>query len=296
MPAAALVLSGCTGVPRPEGSGSSLPMSPYSYSTSANPTISNAPLETAQSASKTPVYWLGRSNDAVNLYREFLDVPDHGDPISSALWAMMSQRPADPEYFTAWQRPTRLGASISGKNLITVDVSHDAFGGDLDAGMAQRAVQQLVFTATAAAGAAGLVDSNEAIQVVVLVDGHTDYAAFGHVKLGQPMLRDSSLQAPVWIIDPQEGSQVPDGHLKITGRGVSPTSTLSWQILKLDGNGSKNVYLSGSTQLNSPKGQMGDFAVTVNLAPGKYEVRVFQPSPGPAQLQQNVDSKSITVK
>lgn len=294
---AALVLSACTGIPRPVASASGLSMSPYSDSTSANPTISSAPIETAQSASRTPVYWLGRSNDTVYLYREFLNVPDKGDPITSALWAMMSQKPSDPDYFSPWQRPGKLGASISGKNLITVDVSQDAFGADLDAATAQRAVQQLVFTASAAAASAGLLDSNQAIQVVILVDGHTDYNAFGHVKVGQPMLRDSSLQGPVWIIDPQEGTQVPDGHVKITGRGVAFESTLNWQILKQDPSGAKSVYLSGTTQLNSPQGQMGDFAITVNLASGKYEIRVFQPdASGRTDKQLNVDSKMITVK
>ena len=87
-------------------------------------------------------------------------------------------------------------------------MSADAFNSNVDAAMAERAVQQLVYTATAAAASAGLIDTGQQIQVVVLVDGHTDYVAFGHVRLGAPTSRSAGMVAPVWIIDPQEGTSV----------------------------------------------------------------------------------------
>ena len=77
--------------------------------------------------------------------------------------------------------------------------------------MAERAIQQLVYTATAAAASAGLIDSGQQVQVVVLVDGHTDYVAFNHVRLGAPTSRSAGIVALVWIIDPQEGTSVADG-------------------------------------------------------------------------------------
>ncbi len=121
---------------------------------------------------------------------------------------MMSEKPLDPDFFTPWQNPKKLTTSISGKNVITVDVSPDAFNSNLDADMAQRAIQQLVYTATAAGASSGLIDSGQQIQVVILVDGHTDYLAFDHVKLGTPMPARMGMVAPVWIIDPQEGVSV----------------------------------------------------------------------------------------
>ncbi|BAS12133.1 hypothetical protein AHiyo8_04360 [Arthrobacter sp. Hiyo8] len=139
---------------------------------------SNAPLETTQASNKIPVYWIGRSDTDTFLYREFRDNPGNENPITTALRIMMSQKPLDHDFFTPWQNPGSLATSISGKNVVTVDVSRDAFNSNLDAGMAQRAVQELVYTATAAAASSGLIDSGQQIKVTILVDGHTDYMAF----------------------------------------------------------------------------------------------------------------------
>ena len=182
----------------------------------------SAPLETTQASNKAPVYWIGRSNENVFLYREFRDVPEQENPVTRALRSMMSQKPLDPDFFTPWQNPKKLATSISGKNVITVDVSPDAFNSNLDEDMAKRAIQQLVYTATAAGASSGLVDSGQQIQVVILVDGHTDYLAFNHVRLGTPTPRGAGMVAPVWIIDPQEGVGVADGSVKISGRSTLP--------------------------------------------------------------------------
>ena len=98
----------------------------------------------------------------------------------------------------------------------------DAFNSNVDAAMAERAIQQLVYTATAAAASTGLIDSGQQVQVVVLVDGHTDYVAFNHVRLGAPTSRSAGMVAPVWIIDPQEGNVGADGAVKISGRSTVP--------------------------------------------------------------------------
>jgi hypothetical protein len=73
----------------------------------------------------------------VFLYREFRDVSSDGKPvITRALRVMMSEKPLDPDFFTPWQNPKKLATSISGKNVITVDISADAFNSNLDAAMA----------------------------------------------------------------------------------------------------------------------------------------------------------------
>lgn len=183
---AAMVLSGCVATPQPSAtSADSTPQSVTGSATAGVPSTS-APLETTQASNKAPVYWIGRSNENVFLYREFRDVPEQENPVTRALRAMMSDKPLDPDFFTPWQNPKKLATSISGKNVITVDVSPDAFNSNLDEDMAKRAIQQLVYTATAAGASSGLVDSGQQIQVVILVDGHTDYLAFNHVRLGTP--------------------------------------------------------------------------------------------------------------
>ena len=225
---AALVLSGCVATPEGGITNSSSPSELIPVPASGAPTTS-APLETAQTSNKAPVYWIGRSNDNAFLYREFRDVPDQDNPVTRALRVMMSQQPLDPDFFTPWQNPKKLATSISGTNVITVDVSADAFNSNVDAAMAERAIQQLVYTATAAAASAGLIDSGQQVQVVILVDGHTDYVAFNHVRLGTPTSRSAGLVAPVWIIDPQEGDSVTDGPVKINGRSTVQGGKLRWE-------------------------------------------------------------------
>jgi spore germination protein GerM len=293
---AAIVLSGCVATSQP--SGSTAAGSPQVMSGTANGEApsSSAPLETTQASNKAPVYWIGRSNDNTFLYREFRDVPEQENPVTRALRAMMSQKPLDPDFFTPWQNPKKLATSISGKNVITVDVSPDAFNSNLDAGMAERAIQQLVYTATAAGASSGLVDSTQQIQVVILVDGHTDYLAFNHVRLGSPMSRSQGMVAPVWIIDPQEGVGVADGSVKVSGRSIVPGSKLRWKILRVEGTTDKSSYLGGEVTASAESAQQGLFSLAVNLAPGNYEVRVSQIDPGHSDVELNVDTRGFSVK
>jgi hypothetical protein len=289
---ALLLLTGCIADPGPEptlsaNSSAAATGSPGAPSTSA-------PLETTQSSNKAPVYWIGRSNGNVFLYREFRDVPEQENPVTRALRAMMSDKPLDPDFFTPWQSPTELATSISGKNVITVDVSEDAFNSNLDADMAVRAIQQLIFTATAAAASSGLIDSGQQIQVRVLVDSHTDYLAFNHVQLGAPMSRAAGMVAPVWIIDPQEGTDIAGGSVKISGRSTAPGGKLRWQILRTAGSGDKTPYLTGETTASADAAQPGMFTLALSLSSGSYELRVWQ-SDGGNGGELNVDTRKFNV-
>lgn len=289
-----LLLTGCIADPSPEpnliaNSSAAATGSPGAPSTSA-------PLETTQSSNKAPVYWIGRSNSNVFLYREFRDVPEQENPVTRALRAMMSEKPLDPDFFTPWQDPEKLASSISGKNVITVDVSEDAFNSNLDADMAGRAIQQLVFTATAAAASSGLIDSGQQIQVRILVDSHTDYVAFDHVQLGDPMSRAAGMVAPVWIIDPQEGTDLAGGSVKITGRSTVPGGKLRWQILRAEANGNKAPYLTGETTAAAEAAQSGVFTLALSLSPGNYELRVSQVDAAGTNQELNVDTRNFNVR
>jgi spore germination protein GerM len=293
---AALLLSGCIADPGPAAPTAGSPtQTRLSTGENSAPTTS-APLETMQSSNKAPVYWIGRSNSDIYLYREFRDVPGEDNPITKALRAMMSEAPLDPDFFTPWQNPKNLATSISGTNVITVDVSADAFNSNLDADMAQRAIQQLVYTATAAGASSGLVDAAQQLEVVILVDGHTDYHAFKHVQLGAPMPRSVGMVAPVWIIDPQEGVEVADGRVKINGRNTVPGGKLQWRLLKVQENGEKEKYLDGEATAATAADASGIFSVTVKLAPGDYEIRVSQIDPGRPDDEPNVDTRGFSVR
>lgn len=273
-------LGGCVAEPAPGGNAAP---DPVATGVISGVPSTSAPLETTQSSNKAPVYWIGRSKDSVFLYREFRDVPEQENPVTRALRAMMAEKPLDPDYFTPWQNPKQLATSITGKDVITVDVSEDAFNSNLDAEMAARAIQQLVYTATAAAASSGLIDAGQQIRVRILVDGHTDYMAFNHVQLGSLMTRATGLAAPVWIIDPQENVELPAGTVKVTGRSTALGAELEWQVLKADPNGNKAPFLNGKTAAAADPAQAGVFTLELDLPVGDYELRVVQDNSGGQQ-------------
>lgn len=257
--------------------------------------VTAAPLETATASQTIPVYWLGHSSGDVFLYREFLPTKSSDDPIVTALRTMMSAKPKDPEYFSIWDSPSRLGASISAKNVITVDVSADAFNQKVDAGIAKRSIAQLVYTATAAAAMSGLVDSSSSIQVSVLVDGHTGYNAFGHVPLDKPLTRNAALLAPVWIIDPGQDSIYKKLPLQVQGQGVSPTGVLNWQLSKASNGKVGGLYLSGTVNIAEGPNELGKFSFSLVPPPGNYQLSVYIQDPKSPDKQIAPDTKMIRI-
>ncbi|WP_125612188.1 Gmad2 immunoglobulin-like domain-containing protein [Specibacter cremeus] len=290
VPAAVLVLAlgGCMAGGPSSGNGSM----PASSGGSASALVTSLPLETAAAAATMPVYWLGHSGDDVFLYREFLKAQPDADPIVAALTAMTSQRPADPDYFTVWRKPSRLGVSISGTNTITVDISADAFAAKVDLGIAERAIAQLVYTATAAASMAGLVDPAANLQVSILVDGHTGFNAFGRVVLDHPLSRENTFVAPIWVVNPPEAAALTVSPVTVSGRAISSTGTLDWQLRAVGG----GVVQSGTTAIAAGADKLGDFSFKVTTAPGTYEIRVFTADPSVPGSQVGVDSKTFTLK
>jgi hypothetical protein len=242
------------------------------------------------------VYWLGRARDGVYLYREFRDATGNENPVAKALRLMMSVKPLDPNLFTPWQAPKKLAASISGRNVITVDVSSDAFNSTVDEQTAQLAVQQLVYTATAAAASAGVIDTGQPVEVMLLVDGRTDQLAFNRVQLGQLMQRDPSMVAPMWIIDPQAGTTSPHGQLAVYGRTTNPGAQVFWQVSRADVKADKTALASGHVDSAATGPNQGQFRFAVNLPAGKYILRVFPSDPGMGDATAAAwDAKEVTV-
>lgn len=255
--------------------------------------VTTAPLETPSTTQSLPVYWLGHSNESVYLYREFLAESSADEPIVASLKAMMSEKPQDPDYFSAWNNPSRLGASISAKNVITVDISADAFGQKVDQGIAERSISQLVYTATAAASMAGLTDPTSPMQVSILVDGHTGYNAFGHVALDAPLTRNSEFVAPVWIIDPANGSNYKKMPLKVTGQGISNTGVLAWTLTTVKDGGAGEVHQSGTVNLSAGPKKLDTFNFTISPPPGTYLLSIFIADPATPGGQIGLDTKEF---
>lgn len=284
-------LSACVG-----GSGGS----PSSMPAASNlaPAVSSqsgpAPLESLSAPRLSPIYWVGERDSTVYLYRQYTEADDQGDPVTTAIKYLTEHEPLDPDYFNLWSKASRIGTSINPDNVITVDISADAFARRLDAGLAERAIQQLVYTATAAASAAGLLTQNPPASVNILVDGHSGYEAFGHVKLSGPIQRDASLRAPIWIIDPQQDASLTAGKTTIHGVSATFSGGTRWVLKRIvDGEGTRvaggRLRLGGGTQADN------EFQVTPVLEPGTYNLSVWgQDGEAPKRLSQ--DSKTFTVK
>lgn len=286
------VLSACTAIstPRPtaEASGDGGVALDLSQPTGA--------AESFASTSQVPVYWLGGTSDGTYLFREYRLLPAAGDSVSTAVSAMMSARPLDPDYYTPWRPASRVGSAIGDNNTVTVDISSDAFGAQLGPEEAELAIQQLVYTATGAAANAGLIPTDQQSRVIVLVDGHTQYRAFGQITLGEPMSRQTERAAPVWVIDPQDGTVVTGSTVRAAGRVTSVVHRISWEIGRAtdDGKDGYRRYRTGTSPLQSDSANGGTFSLEEKLPPGNYRLTFFEPGDGGSQRW--ADSKTITMR
>jgi len=225
------------------------------------------------------------------LYREFRVVPDKGGPIASAVSAMTRLKPLDPDYMTPWRPASRVTASQTG-DAIRVDLSADAFANtQVGSELAGRALQQLVYTATAAARQAGTPASS----VKITVDGGA-FDAWGVVRVGTPMQRApmAAVQAQTWVTSPQQGEDLPAGTVTFTGFGTSFEANFVWEIR----NESKAVIAKGFAMGGSGDGTFGEFTFAAKLTAGTYSVQVSgdDASGGAEGPGAAVDDKAFTVR
>ncbi len=91
--AAALSACGTAGDPGSAG------QTPSPVTTSSSPTKTTAaPASPARTLTGVPVYWVAESRRSFSLYREFRAVPDAGGLVASAVSAITSLEPLDPDY------------------------------------------------------------------------------------------------------------------------------------------------------------------------------------------------------
>ena len=237
-----------------------------------------------------PVYWVGETARSFRLYREFRTVPDVGGPIASAVAAMTRLTPRDPDYTTPWQPAERVTVTQSGSAL-TVDLSADAIsGGNIGSEVAGRAVQQLVYTATAAAAKAGTPAST----VTITIDGAPS-DAWGVVRLGEPTSRApmAEVQSHAWVTTPQEGDEMAAGRVSFKGFGTSFEANFLWKVTNAAG----AVVASGNAMGGTGDGGFGEFTFAATLPAGSYTVEVStdDPSGGAEGRGPMVDTKRFVV-
>ncbi|WFR85473.1 GerMN domain-containing protein [Arthrobacter sp. Y-9] len=291
LPLAAALLSACTATP--SGTVSSGLPDPQSLATSV-PEVTAAPSGTADTETQVQIYWIGRTGGNAYLFSEPRKTGAVDDPVTSALKVMMAEKPEDPDYFTAWQAPHRLAASISGASTITVDVSADAFSKNLDPSMAKRALQQLAFTAVSAARASGMVDSSVEPEVVLLIDGRNDVEAFGSIPLNLPFHRDLAFLSPVRIMVPQDEAVLSSGTLSFNGVVLGGQKNVTWSISPAGSPAGQDVISSATVALTTTAEKVGRFSARTVLPKGHYELTVSTIVPGGSQPVE--DSKSVTIR
>ncbi len=271
-----------------------------SNGTQSNGSQSNGPLPTtAQSdavLATVPVYYLGEERiwregdgqpvDRIRLYREFHQAPagDGGAEAkaAAAITVMLGEGSAfDPDYGSGWPAVASLReVSIDG-DAVTVDLS-GASTNNVGAEAAQQAVQQLIWTATAASGKPG---------VRLLLDGEPVTELWGHVAVSGVLKRAAALGtiAQLWLIDPQHGAALaPTFTVHVTGSVYE--STVQLRVRQGDRTVSeKFVTLAGGSE-----NQFGEAKTTMTLAPGSYVVEAYAESAVDGRVS-FLDNHTITV-
>jgi Sporulation and spore germination len=231
-----------------------------------------------------PVYYLGDTSSGVRLFREYhlirLDGPDAAARTRAALRTMLATHsPVDPDYRTPWQEAGVNSVRVDG-DAVLVDL-HGVPASVSDQDTARMAVQQLVWTATAASGATALQ---------VSFDGQKRASLWGVSGLDGRLQRGAraDVQAPIWLIDPQQGAQV--------GRPVAvyiaATAAGGTVHLRVTGTGGQLVSDQAVT-LSAAAPQQGEAHPTLNLVPGTYVVTAYVSWPSGAD--RDADSHEITV-
>ncbi len=255
----------------------------------AGQSVQEAARPEAAGARTVPVYWIGASRTRSWLYREFLDAGSTSAGAAQALRLMLAGAPLDPDYSSPWAAG-QVTVTLS-PSVVTVDLPSSVFRGTLDATQAQLALQQLVYTATAAAK-----DSTDTgAGVRVLVDGKAGATVWGGaLTLPDVAHRDPSVVAPIWIIDPQQGQVLHASPVTIDGVGTAFEGQLSYSVVSSDG----TVVASGTTVGGSTA--RAPFTITTPLRPGTYTVTVWAPDvsngTSPEGPQLYPDTKTFTLR
>ncbi len=217
------------------------------------------------------VYEVGRDDGL--LYREFRDLATQGDPLRTAVAAVLNVAPLDADYQSRWDGGSVLSATVA-QNLITVDLSKSAFSTFTSEQAASQAVRQMVYTATAAVD-----DDNAQKRVRILMEGSRELP-----QLGVPATdfeRDDVVGlAGLWIRQPDSQQRIDSGEVVITGFILRGEGLPQIRIATAD---SDTVIDEGDAEQlsvdNTAPGRTGrprfawvEWRYAVTIEPGEYSV------------------------
>ena len=252
-------------------------------------------MEQAFPGQKMPVYWLENTDSGVYLYREYATDTRHQEPMGDAIAYLLAGKPADPAWYTHLKSTDDVGVSIDNQNLITLDLPAKVFSAKLDEGLSERAIQQLVFTATAAASNAGILVGDTAASVRILVDGKQNATVFGGYRLQDVYQRDAKYMAPIWIIDPQFGTTTAAGAVKFHGRTSSFDGGTFYSLQAKAADGQSKVITAANRINDESVEPDGSFTLTTRLPAGSYALSVWGEEAG-SKAKVGETSSEFTVR
>lgn len=247
----------------------------------------------AGATTSVPVYYVGDSRGSVRLFREFHRLEKESvaaAQVSGALNEALTDSALDPDYRSDWPE----GASVSGvtidgtsaDDVVWIDLAdqglHDRPSG-MSEEQAQMAVEQLIYTAQA------VLQQRQPVQF--LLDGDRTDMVLG-VGTSEPLAAGNPMdvQAPVWIISPQEGATV-GRTFTVEGRGAFFEANVSWQLLQ-DGQVVEDGFATAEEGMT-----LSPYSFEVTAEPGDYVLRVYDADmSGGEGNGEAEDTKQITVE
>lgn len=270
-----LLAAGCT-------SGGGGTATPTPDATTASPSATESPTETAAPGAATLVYYVVDTRAGLRLARE-PRVLDPGDPGRAAVQAMIAG-PEDPDYSTTWNADTEVLSVSREDEAITVDLSEDARTADVGSEGAALMIQQLVWTVTEA--------TDESATVKLLIEGEPAGELWGAVVWDGPVGREDPLDVRMLLqIDNlAEGAEV-SSPVTVSGEAAAFEANVPWRVLDVAG-----AEVAAGFTMTSEGQTFAPYSFTVELEPGTYTVVIEEDDPsGGAGGTPMSDGRLITV-
>jgi hypothetical protein len=236
-------------------------------------------------AGAVPVYFVNDTRAGLRLAREWIPVDSPRNAVEEAVTRMIAKPPV-PQYDTLWNPATQVRSVEVRDGAINVDLGLS--GAPIIRGEPETAIQQLVYTATAAAS---LVDRDYgSMPVRVLVDGEPVDDLDG-VDVSEALRRAAPLDVRqlVQLNEPSQGATV-RSPVRVSGDAAVFEATLVWE-LRQDG----RVVDSGFD--NTLEGQrFSEFEFELELEPGEYTIVITEDDPSDGEGGEPMsDERTFTV-
>ncbi len=256
-----------------------------------------------------PVYYVGAQPAGEDdtsiprfvLFREFhrTSVPSDTDAarmVELAVTEMFANQPIDPDYGGLWPTVAEIRSATvdDATGLITVDLAYVAISdvrGVEDRVLPQAteaAVQQLVYTTTAAAAYAD--PTLPALSVRILVDGEPTTSFLG-TDTTDPLRRDVTARASIWILSVEDGDTVTAPVVVAGEANTFEGGPAQWELSR-DG----EVVADGLTSTGACC-TWRPFEIDLDVAsPGTYTIEVYDVGGLGLRDRAPYDSKTFTIE